>query len=79
MAGGLPGGIKICWRPPYSRLNLTQRLCGPLKRTVLAIVRFKTPDERVAAFRKGVSRINAHRDRMGFRLDHEEQMQSKAA
>jgi transposase len=72
--------IEIYWLPPYSpSLNLIERLWGHLKRTVLANVLFQTMDDLVAAFHKGVARINGHRDRMGFMFDHDELTQRKAA
>jgi transposase len=65
--------IRIYWLPPYSpSLNLIERLWGHLKRTVLANVLFATLDDLVMAFRKGVGRVNGHRDRMGFMFDHDD-------
>jgi transposase len=65
--------ITIYWLPPYSpSLNLIERLWGHLKRTVLANVLFATLDDLVAAFRKGVGRVNGHRDQMGFMFDHDD-------
>src|SRR6516164_7012125 len=65
--------ITIYWLPPYSpSLNLIERLWGHLKRTVLANVLFETLDDLTAAFRKGVGRVNGHRDRMGFMYDHDD-------
>jgi transposase len=65
--------IEVFWLPPYSpSLNLIERLWGHLKRTILANVLFTNLDELVAAFRKGVGRINGHRDRMGFMFDHDD-------
>lgn len=65
--------LTIFWLPPYCpNLNLIERLWGHLKRTVLANVLFKTMDDLVAAFRRGVGRVNGHRDRMGFMFDHDD-------
>ena len=59
--------IEIYWLPPYCpSLNLIERLWGHLKRTVLANVLFVTMDDLVRAFRKGVTRVNGRRERMGF-------------
>lgn len=71
--------ITIFWLPPYCpSLNLIERLWGHLKRTVLANVLFKNLEDLVAALRCGVSRINGHRNQMGFMFDHDE-VQRKAA
>lgn len=71
--------ITVFWLPPYCpSLNLIERLWGHLKRTVLANVLFKTLDDLVIAFRRGVGRINGHRNQMGFMFDHDE-VQKKAA
>lgn len=71
--------ITIFWLPPYCPgLNLIERLWGHLKRTVLANVLFRTMDDLVAAFRRGVGRINGHRNKMGFIFDHDD-IQKKAA
>jgi transposase len=65
--------IEIYWLPPYCpSLNLIERLWGHLKRTVLANVLFETLDDLVRAFRKGVGRINGHRERMGFMFNHDD-------
>jgi transposase len=65
--------ITVYWLPPYSpSLNLIERLWGHLKRTVLANVLFETLNDLAAAFRKGVGRVNGHRDRMGFMFDHDD-------
>ena len=65
--------ITIYWLPPYSpSLNLIERLWGHLKRTVLANVLFETLEDLTAAFRKGVGRVNGHRDQMGFMFDHDD-------
>jgi transposase len=65
--------IEIYWLPPYSpSLNLIERLWGHLKRTVLANVLFESLEDLMAAFRKGVGRVNGHRDRMGFMFDHDD-------
>lgn len=64
--------ITVFWLPPYCpSLNLIERLWGHLKRTVLANVLFRTVDDLVTAFRTGVSRINGHRDKMGFMFNHD--------
>ena len=71
--------VTVFWLPPYCpSLNLIERLLGHLKRTVLANVLFKTIDDLVAAFRRGVGRINGHRNQMGFMFDHDD-VQKKAA
>jgi len=71
--------ITIFWLPPYCpSLNLIERLWGHLKRTILANVLFRTLDDLVAAFRRGVARFNGHRDQMGFMFDHDD-LQRKAA
>ena len=57
---------------------MIERLWGHLKRTVIANVLFKTLDDLVAAFQRGVGRINGHRNQMGFMFDHDE-IQKKAA
>jgi transposase len=63
--------IRIYWLPPYSpSLNLIERLWGHLKRTILANVLFKRLDDLIAAFRKGIARLNGHRDQMGFMFNH---------
>ena len=72
--------IEVYWLPPYCpSLNLIERLWGHLKRTVLANVLFTTMDDLVAAFRRGVHRINGHRERMGFIFDHDDVQPKKAA
>jgi len=72
--------VEIYWLPPYSpSLNLIERLWGHLKRTVLANVLFETLDDLVAAFRRGVLRMNGHRDRMGFMFDHDDVLGRKVA
>ena len=71
--------LKIFWLPPYCpSLNLIERLWGHLKRTILANVLFRTIDDLVTAFRNGVTRINGHRDKMGFMFNHDD-VQRKAA
>ena len=73
VAQGQSDRITIYWLPPYCpSLNLIERLWGHLKRTVLANVLFETLDDLAAAFRKGVERVNGHRDRMGFMFDHDD-------
>ena len=64
--------VEVFWLPPYCpSLNLIERLWGHLKRTILANVLFVSLDELVAAFRKGVGRINGRRDQMGFMFNHD--------
>jgi transposase len=71
--------LTIYWLPPYCpSLNLIERLWGHLKRTVLANVLFETLDDLVQAFRRGVARVNGHRNKMGFMFDHDD-VQKKAA
>jgi transposase len=63
--------IQVYWLPPYGpSLNLIERLWGHLKRTALANVLFVTIDDLVRAFRKGVTRVNGRRERMGFMFRH---------
>jgi transposase len=65
--------VEIYWLPPYCpSLNLIERLWGHLKRTVLANVLFRSLDELVGAFRRGVGQVNGHRERMGFIFDHDD-------
>ena len=65
--------LTIFWLPPYCpSLNLIERLWGHLKRTILANVLFRTIEDLVTAFRNGVTRINGHRDKMGFMFDHDD-------
>jgi transposase len=72
--------IEIYWLPPYCpSLNLIERLWGHLKRTVLANVLFRTLADLTAAFRRGVSRINGDRDKMGFMFDHDDVLGKKVA
>ena len=71
--------ITLFWLPPYCPdLNLIERLWGHLKRTVLANVLFKTVNDLVAAFRRGVRCVNGRRNKMGFMFDHDD-VQKKAA
>ena len=73
-------GIELLYLPGYSpNLNLIERLWGHLKRTVLANVLFATLDDLVAAFRRGVGRVNGHRDRMDFMFRHDDVLGRKAA
>ncbi len=70
---GHADALTIYWLPPYCpSLNLIERLWGHLKRTVLANVLFQTLDDLVQAFRRGVARINGHRNKMGFVLNHDD-------
>ena len=72
--------IEIYWLPPYCpSLNLIERLWGHLKRTVLANVLFSTLADLAAAFRRGVGRINGHREKMGFMFDHDDVLGKKVA
>lgn len=65
--------LEVFWLPPYCpSLNLIERLWGHLKRTVLANVLFRTLDDLVIAFRRGVGRVNGHRHHMGFMFDHDD-------
>ena len=59
-------------------LNLIERLWGHLKRTILANVLIRTIDDLVTAFRNGLTRIDGHREKMGFMFDHDD-VQPKAA
>ncbi len=71
--------LTIYWLPPYCpSLNLIERLWGHLKRTVLANVLFTTLDDLVQAFRRGVARVNGHRNKMGFMFDHDDVRQKAA-
>jgi transposase len=71
--------IEVFWLPPYCpSLNLIERLWGHLKRTVLANVLFTTMDDLVAAFRRGVVRVNGRRNKMGFMFDHDDVHQKAA-
>lgn len=64
--------ISVYWLPPYSpSLNLIERLWGHLKRTVLANVLYRTLDDLVAAFHKGIESLNGKRDAMGFMFHHD--------
>jgi hypothetical protein len=47
-------------------------LWGHLKRTVIANVLFHNINDLVDAFRRGVGRVNGHRDRMNFVFDHDD-------
>jgi hypothetical protein len=49
---------------------LIERFSGHLKRTILANMLFKTLDDLIAAFHKGIARINGRRDQMGFIFNH---------
>jgi transposase len=65
--------VEIFWLPPYCpSLNLIERLWGHLKRAVLANVLFETINDLVAAFCRGVSRVNGRKNRMGFIFDHDD-------
>ncbi len=67
------GLVEIFWLPPYCpSLNLIERLWGHLKRTVLANVLFETMNDLVAAFCRGVGRVNGRRNKMGFIFDHDD-------
>ena len=72
--------IEIYWLPPYCpSLNLIERLWGHLKRTVLANVLFRNLDDLADAFRRGIGRVNGHREQMGFMFDHDDVLEKKAA
>jgi transposase len=65
--------IEIYWLPPYSpSLNLIERLWGHLKRTVLANTLYHDLHDLVAAFQKGIARINGKRDHMTFMFHHDD-------
>jgi transposase len=65
--------IEVYWLPPYCpSLNLIERLWGHLKRTALANVLFVTIGDLVRAFRKGMTRVNGRRERMGFMFRHDQ-------
>jgi transposase len=71
--------VEIYWLPPYCpSLNLIERLWGHLKRTVLANVLYATLDDLVAAFRRGMKRINGRKDQMGFMFNHDDLHRKKA-
>jgi transposase len=71
--------IEVYWLPPYCpSLNLIERLWGHLKRTALANVLFETIDDLVRAFRKGVTRVNGRRERMGFMFRHDRKTKQAA-
>jgi transposase len=64
--------LTVYWLPPYSpSLNLIERLWGHLKRTILANVLYATIDDLVAAFKKGMRRLNGQRDTMDFMFAHD--------
>jgi hypothetical protein len=46
---------------------------------VLANVLFRNLDDLAAAFRRGVGRINGHRDQMGFMFEHDDVLGRKVA
>lgn len=72
--------IEIYWLPPYCpSLNLIERLWGHLKRTALANVLFRNLKDLADAFRRGVGRVNGHRDKMGFIFNHDDVLGNKAA
>jgi len=71
--------IQVFWLPPYCpSLNMIERLWGHLKRTVLANVLFASIEDLVAAFRRGVARINGHRNKMDFIFNHDDVKQKAA-
>lgn len=71
--------IHVFWLPPCCpSLNIIERLCGHIKRTVLANVLFVTMDDLVAAFRYGVACIYGHRNTMDFIFNHDD-VHKKAA
>ena len=72
--------IEVFWLPPYSpSLNLIERLWGHLKRTILANVLYRTLDDLVAAFHKGVASLNGNRNAMSFMFRHDELSREFAA
>jgi transposase len=72
--------IRVYWLPPYSpSLNLIERLWGHLKRTILANVLYRTLDDLVAAFHKGVASLNGNRNAMSFMFRHDELSREFAA
>lgn len=65
--------LEIYWLPPYCpSLNLIERLWGHIKRTILANVLFDTIRDLELAFRRGIARLNGHREKMGFLFDHDD-------
>jgi hypothetical protein len=50
---------------------LIEWLWGHLKRTILANALFATIEDLIAAFRRGIARINGRRDQMAFMFDHD--------
>jgi len=65
--------IEVFWLPPYCpSLNLIERLWGHMKRTVLANVLYETIADLVAAFRKGMQRINGRKELMSFIFNHDD-------
>ena len=65
--------IEIFWLPPYCpSLNLIERMWGHMKRTVLANVLYETIDDLLAAFRKGMARINGRKELMSFIFNHDD-------
>ena len=71
--------IEICWLPAYCPdLNLIERLWGHLKRTVLANELYRTIDDLVSAFRKGVRRLTVKREQMGFMFKHDDLLEEIA-
>ncbi len=64
--------------PCCPSLNVIERLWGHLKRTILANVLFVAIEDLMDAFRRGVGRINGHRNQMGFMFDHDD-IHKKAA
>jgi hypothetical protein len=57
---------------------MIERLWGHLKRTVLANVLFASMEDLVAVFRRGVARINGHRNKMDFIFNHDDVKQKAA-
>lgn len=63
--------LRVYWLPPYSpSLNLIERLWGHLKRTILANVLYTSLHDLTNAFKKGMCRLDGHRERMKFMFDH---------
>lgn len=71
--------IEVYRLPPYCpSLDLIERLWGHLKWTAPADVLFATIDDLVRASRKGVTRVNGRRERMGFMFRHDRETQPAA-
>jgi transposase len=65
--------IEVFWLPPYCpSLNLIERLWGHMKRTVLANVLYETIADLMAAFHKGMQRMNGRKELMSFIFNHDD-------